>query len=96
MFSSKTKSTAKSTEATPSKATPRTLFQSVRNAAARRGLQATRGLSVGAPASSQAAQPSVPPADRVGAAVTLLLSLALMAGGSLMVAQIWANLAMIR
>jgi len=36
------------------------------------------------------------PADRLGMAVTLLLSLALVAGGSLMVAQIWANLAMIR
>ncbi|HVA79542.1 MAG TPA: hypothetical protein VNF29_01300 [Candidatus Binataceae bacterium] len=92
MFSTKTKSTA----STAIKAAPRALFQSVRNAAAGRGLQASRGLTVGAPAYSQAAQPSVPAADRIGVAVTLLLSLALMAGGSLMVAQIWANLAMIR
>jgi hypothetical protein len=35
-------------------------------------------------------------ADRIGTAVALLLSLALMAGGSLMVAQIWTHLAMIR
>jgi hypothetical protein len=34
--------------------------------------------------------------DFLGTAVTLLLSLALMAGGSLMIAQIWAHLAMIR
>ena len=96
MFNPKTKSTAKSAEATPSKTAPRALFQSVRNATAGRGLQASRGLCVGAPAYAQATQPSVAPADRIGAAVTLLLSLALMAGGSLMVAQIWANLAMIR
>ncbi len=91
MFSSKTKSTA----STPSKAAPRTLLQSVRDATAGRGLQASRGHPIGTRASSQAAEPSLP-TDRIGAAVTLLLSLALMAGGSLMVAQIWANLAMIR
>jgi hypothetical protein len=73
----------------------RPVLQSAREATAGRGLQASRGLPADARSASQAAVPSVP-ADRLGMAVTLLLSLALVAGGSLMVAQIWANLAMIR
>jgi hypothetical protein len=87
MFSNKTKSA----ESTASKA----VLQSVRYATAARGLRASRGLPVGTRVSSPAAAPSMG-ADRIGAAVTLLLSLALVAGGSFMVAQIWANLAMIR
>jgi hypothetical protein len=73
----------------------RPVLQSAREATAGRGPQASRGLPADARSASQAAVPSVP-ADRLGMAVTLLLSLALVAGGSLMVAQIWANLAMIR
>jgi len=69
--------------------------QSARSATAGRGLQANRGVPVETRASSLAATPSTH-ADRLGTAVTLLLSLALVAGGSLMVGQIWANLAMIR
>jgi hypothetical protein len=66
-----------------------------REAAARRGLQASRG----APAGARLSWPPRAPAkstDRLGTAFTLLLGLALVAGGSLMVGQIWANLAMIR
>jgi hypothetical protein len=88
MFSNSTKSTTV-------KAGRSALLQTTRDATAGQGLQAIRGLPLGTRASSPAAKPS-PRADRIGAAVTLLLSLALMAGGSLMVAQIWANLAMIR
>lgn len=70
-------------------------FQRARNATAERGLPASRGLPIDTRARSQAVQPPVP-ADRFGTALTLLLSLALVAGGSLVVAQIWANQAMIR
>jgi hypothetical protein len=70
-------------------------LQTTRNAKAARGLNASRGLSSDAREYSQPSQPSVA-AYRIGTAVTLLLSLALMTGGSLMVAQIWAHLAMIR
>jgi hypothetical protein len=84
-----------STKSTNVKAGRPAVFQTAREATAGRGLQASRGLPADARAASQAAAPSVP-ADRLGMAVTLLLSLALVAGGSLMVAQIWANLAMIR
>ena len=70
-------------------------LQLARAAAAGRGFQASRGLSDDARASSQA-RTLAKPADRLGTAFTLLLSLALLAGGSLMVGQIWANLAMIR
>jgi hypothetical protein len=88
MFSNSTKST------TVKPGRPAAL-QTTRNATAARGLNASRGLLVGARECSQATQPSVF-ADQIGTAVTLLLSLALVAGGSLMVAQIWAHLAMIR
>ncbi len=71
------------------------VLQTARDATGARGLQARRGLSIGARAYAQAAQPSVP-ADRIGTAVVLMLSFALVAGGSLIVAQIWAHLAMIR
>jgi hypothetical protein len=71
------------------------VLRTTRDATAGQGLQASRGVPIGTRASSPASEPSLP-TDRIGAAVTLLLSLALMAGGSLMVAQIWANLAMIR
>jgi len=71
------------------------MLRSARSAIAGRGLRATRGLPVeprsAAPAADRAAS-----ADRIGLALTLALSLALIAGGSLMVAQIWANLGMIR
>jgi hypothetical protein len=87
MFSNSNKSTTLKTG--------RPAPQTTRHATAGRGLQASRGLPIGKRAFSPAAEPSVH-ADRIGAAVTLLLSLALVAGGSLMVAQIWANLAMIR
>jgi len=70
-------------------------LQRAREATAGRGLQASRGLPADARASSQALAPANP-GDRLGTAFTLLLSLALVAGGSLMVGQIWANLAMIR
>jgi hypothetical protein len=75
--------------------TGRIPVQSAREAAASRGLQSSRGFPANVQASSQAPAPSAR-ADRLGAAVTLVLSLALVAGASLMVAQIWANLAMIR
>jgi len=88
MFSNSTKSTTV-------KAGQPATFRRVRNAAADRGLAATRGLPADTRAHSQAVQPPVP-ADRLGTALTLLLSLALVAGGSLVVAQIWANQAMIR
>jgi len=71
------------------------VLQCTRNATAGRGIPASRGLAADTRAHSPAAERSAP-ADRIGTAVTLLLSLALVAGGSLMVAQIWANLAMIR
>ena len=70
-------------------------LQRAREATAGRGLQASRGFPADVRASSQALAPSKP-ADRLGTAFTLLLGLALVAGGSLMVGQIWANLAMIR
>ena len=73
----------------------RPALQRAREATAARGLQASRSLPADARASSQALAPAKP-ADRLGTAFTLLLSLALVAGGSLMVGQIWANLAMIR
>ena len=88
MFSNSTKSTTV-------KAGRSALLQTTRNAIAGQGLQASRGVPIGTRASSPASEPSLP-TDRIGAAATLLLSLALTAGGSLMVAQIWANLAMIR
>jgi hypothetical protein len=70
-------------------------LQRAREAMAGRGLQASRGFLADVRASSQALAPSKP-ADRLGTAFILLLGLALAAGGSLMVGQIWANLAMIR
>lgn len=88
MFSNNTKSiSVRSVQSAPS--------QRVRNAAADRGFAASRGVPVDTRARSQAVQPQVP-ADRFGTALTFLLSLALMAGGSLVIAQIWANQAMIR
>jgi len=71
------------------------VLQRERNATAGRGLQASRGLSLETRASAQTPNHGVP-AERLGSAVTLVLSLALAIGGSLMVAQIWENLAMIR
>jgi len=88
MFSNSTKPIA-------AKAGRSAALQTTRNATAARGLDASRSLPIGARVGSQTAQPSVA-ADRIGTAVTLVLSLALMASGSLMVAQIWAHLAMIR
>ncbi len=70
-------------------------LQSARESTAGRGLQASRGFPADERASSQALAPSKP-ADRLGTAFTVLLGLALVAGGSLLVGQIWANLAMIR
>ena len=70
----------------------RPALQRARDATAARGLQASRGL----PADARASLAPAKPADRLGTAFTLLLSLALVAGGSLMVGQIWTNLAMIR
>jgi hypothetical protein len=69
--------------------------KSAREAAAGRGLQASRGFPADARASSQALAPAKP-ADRLGTAFTLLLSLALVAGGSVMIGRIWVNLAKIR
>lgn len=86
---------SKTTRSTTVNAGRSVTLQSARNATAVRGFQASRSLPAGTRASSQAAASSTP-TDRLGSAVTLLLSLALLAGGSLMVAQIWANLAMIR
>ncbi|MGZ3620935.1 MAG: hypothetical protein ACXVAA_10565 [Candidatus Binataceae bacterium] len=83
------------TKSTIVKAARPAVLQSERNATAGRGLQASRGLPVETRASAQTANQRVP-ADRLGSAITLVLSLALVIGGSLMVAQIWANLAMIR
>lgn len=70
-------------------------FQRVRSATAERGFAASRGLPIDARASSQV--PNLPvPSDRIGTVVTLLIGIALVAGGALTVAQIWTNLAMIR
>jgi hypothetical protein len=80
MFSNSTKSTTVKT------GRPAAL-QTTRNATAARGLNASRGLPVDAQAYSQAAQPSAH-ADRLGTAFTLLLSLALVAGGVTMIARI--------
>jgi hypothetical protein len=71
------------------------LFSSERNATAERGFPASRGLPIDARASSQAVNHPVPD-DRLGTVVTLLLGVALVAGGALTIAQIWTNLAMIR
>jgi len=71
------------------------VLQTTRDATAPRGLNASRGLPIDARAYSRAAQPSVS-ADRIGTAVTFVLGLALVAAGSLMAAQIWTHLAMIR
>ena len=83
------------TKSTTVQAARPAMLQSERNATAGRGLQATRGLPLETRASARTASHGVP-AERLGSAVTLVLSLALAIGGSLMVAQIWANLAMIR
>ncbi len=88
MFSNSTKSTTV-------KAGQPAAFRRVRGAAADRGLPASRGLPADTRADSRAAQPPAF-ADRLGTAVTLLLGLALMAGGALTIAQIWTNQAMIR
>ena len=73
---------------------PPAVLRSMRSAIAGPGLSAIRGLRAAprscAPAAERAA------ANRIGAAVTVALSVALLAGGALMVAQIWANLGMIR
>jgi len=88
MFNNNTKSTnVRAVQSAPS--------QRLRNAAADRGFAASRRVPADTRTRSQAMQPQMP-ADRFGTALTLLLSLALMAGGSLVVAQIWANQAMIR
>jgi hypothetical protein len=70
-------------------------FQRVRSSTAERGFSASRGLPIDARASSQVPNLSVP-SDRIGTVVTLLIGIALAAGGALTVAQIWTNLAMIR
>jgi hypothetical protein len=88
MFNSNTKSTTvKAGQPAP--------FQRVRNSTTDRGLTASRGVPTETRAHSQAVRPPVR-ADRLGTALTFLLSVALVAGGSLVVAQIWANQAMIR
>ena len=88
MYGNNTKSTAvKAGRAAP--------FQSGRDATTERGLLATRGVSIDPRASLQAA-PGPAPADRLGSALTFLVSFALLAGGSVVIAQIWANLAMVR
>jgi hypothetical protein len=88
MLSNNTKSTSvRAVQPAPS--------QRVRNAAADQGFAASRGVPADMRARSQTVQQPVP-ADRFGTALTFLLSLALVAGGSLVVAQIWANQAMIR
>ena len=69
-------------------------FQRVRSSTAERGFAASRGLPIDARASSQV--PNLVPSDRIGTVVTLLIGIALVAGGALTVAQIWTNLAMIR
>jgi len=83
------------TKSTTVKAARPAVLTRERNATAGRGLQASRGLSLETRASAQTPNHGVP-AERLGSAVTLVLSLALAIGGSLMVAQIWENLAMIR
>jgi hypothetical protein len=70
-------------------------YQSERDATTERGLLATRGVSADAQASVQAANRPAS-VDRLGTTFTFLLSLALLAGGSLVIAQIWAHLAMVR
>lgn len=71
------------------------LFQSERDATTERGLLATRGAPLDARASLRT---TTRPASTgwLGATFTFLVSLALLAGGSLVIAQIWANLAMVR
>jgi hypothetical protein len=89
MLSDNTKST------TVNAGRPATL-QSARNATAARGLQANRGAPAADIRASSLTAKSSAPADRLGTVVTLLIGIALVAGGSLMVGQIWANLSMIR
>jgi hypothetical protein len=83
------------TKSTAVKAGRPALLQSGRNATAERGLPASRGLPIDARASSQGPNLSVP-SERTGTVVTLLIGIAVVAGGALTVAQIWTNLAMIR
>jgi hypothetical protein len=71
------------------------VFQSVRAATVARGLNVSRGL----PNIPQMFSPPVCPsafADRLGAAIVFVLGVALVAAAMTMVAQIWANLGMIR
>jgi hypothetical protein len=71
------------------------LLQSERDATTERGLLATRGAPFDARASLRTATRPLP-ANRFGTVVTYLLSFALLAGGSFVIAQIWTNLAMVR
>jgi hypothetical protein len=88
MYTKNSKSTALKTERPA-------LLQSERDATTERGLLATRGAPIGARASLRTTTRPTP-TDRLGKTFTFLLSLALLAGGSLVIAQIWANLAMVR
>jgi hypothetical protein len=88
MYSETTKSTALKTGR-------RAALQSERDGTTERGLLASRGAPIDARASVPAATRSAS-VDRLGTTFTFLLSLALLAGGSVVIAQIWANLAMVR
>jgi hypothetical protein len=88
MYSKNTKSTALKTER-PAQ------LQSRREVTTERGLLASRGSSIDARASLRAATRPAS-VDRLGTTFTFLLSLALLAGGSVLIAQIWTNLAMVR
>jgi hypothetical protein len=66
-----------------------------RGATALRWLQARRGLSTNVREDSRPA-PRPVLADRIGTALIFLLSVGLVSVGALMIAQIWANQAMIR
>ena len=89
MFSQNTKSTIV-------KAAQPARFQLLRRAAADRGLAASRGVTAATRTPSRTVRQQSAPTERVGTAITFLLSLVLVVSGSMVVAQIWANQAMIR
>lgn len=70
-------------------------LQSERDAKTERGFLATRGAPSHARASLRSASRPVR-ANPFGTVATYLLSFALLAGGSFLIAQIWTNLAMVR
>jgi hypothetical protein len=76
------------------KAGQSSVFQSARYATAVRRQNVSRSLPKAVQTALPAAHPSA--SDRLGTAITFVLSLALAVGGAAMLGRIWANLSMIR